>query len=441
MDNATIMPEMDQTWNALPNRQDPDLDLPGPPPGSHMHRMIATSSSSQGPGQTQASQFSTLSGAGQDDFLHSIYVLREAFRRSSNPSHAEICQLAMETGRQPYQVAIWFSTEREERNLWISQTNLPSPPLSRRFMDQSFNQGRASISQSQQAALEIPPIGSPLHDDNLLGMSSQAIVEPQRLELSSSNLQPNLVRDQDSSRMSDVANTPKRARKQYRSRRSNENNSDRDNRVFGCPTCASDRSLSKNRDEWYRHQKGCHFPPTVWICRNSGPKSCKRPPTKRQDNFRSHLKERHEFEEGHELESELTKRAVKVTGLFHEKCGFCQQDLASWEASMLHIWEHVESGAKMADWTHVCGRDHKLTANVHIMRRLKSPAPAKIAPTRMIRMMMIQILGEVPMATSILGKMTAFTSQTLARVSEMAMMMWAKLMGEIPCKAVPISIR
>jgi hypothetical protein len=77
------------------------------------------------------------------------------------------------------------------------------------------------------------------------------------------------------------------------------------------------------------------------------------------------LKNTHGFTTGHELDREVRNRTIEVTGLFHEKCGFCERDLASWEASMLHIWEHVESGTRMADWNHTCETDHELTANIH----------------------------------------------------------------------------
>ena len=200
----------------------------------------------------------------------------------------------------------------------------------------------------------------------MLGMLTQATVGPQSTEDSSSNSAPKLRRDEDGHRVSEPANhPPKRARKQYRSRRSNQDGQDDNTRTFGCPTCPPLKSLSKSMDEWYSHQKRCHFPKQIWVCRSAGQKSCKIAPSKRQDNFRNHLKNTHGFTAGHELDFEVRKRTIKVNGLFHEKCGFCEQDLASWEASMLHIWEHVESGARMADWNHVCETDHELTANVH----------------------------------------------------------------------------
>jgi len=211
-------------------------------------------------------------------------------------------------------ISLWFTTEREERDFWISQRSLPSPPASRRFLNQSFNQALTSKSKSQQAPPGVAHTDNSLEDDVMLGMLSQATVEPQSMEACSSSLSPTLQREQDSPRVLDIAShSLKRARKQYRSRRPNENRPDQNTRVFGCPTCPSNRSPSKNMDEWYRHQRGCHFPPHVWICSSAGQKSCNTPPAKRQDNFRTHLKNKHGFKDGKGLDSEVTKRGIKIT--------------------------------------------------------------------------------------------------------------------------------
>jgi hypothetical protein len=83
----------------------------------------------------------------RDDFLHSIYVLRNAFRQSSTLSTVEISQLGLETGLQPYQISMWFDGERSQRDFWITQNGLPTPQNSRRFTHEPFNQGVASTSR------------------------------------------------------------------------------------------------------------------------------------------------------------------------------------------------------------------------------------------------------------------------------------------------------
>ena len=122
-------------------------------------------------------------------------------------------------------------------------------------------------------------------------------------------------------------------------------------------------------DQWYTHQSRKHFPLEVFICgKKAGTKPCKKgpdSPCKRKDNFVSHLKDSHGYRLGEALDKENSKRTVKVTGLFHDKCGFCSKTLDTREASMDHIGAHIESGDNVDDWFHQCtSLDHKVESHV-----------------------------------------------------------------------------
>jgi hypothetical protein len=342
-------PSMSQ-WNTVPELPELVNFLQATPHDSQMHYVAEDF------GQTQVPQISPAPKNNQDNFLESIYELRTSFRQSCTPSSSEICKLGQKTGLMPYEIVNWFDGERSQRDFWIFQNGLPTPPTSRRFINQSFNEGDTSRAKSAQMSAEVPRASQ---DNTILDILSQGIVEPQSGEPSFSNITSNTQQGQLNSRVLDLASNPaKRVRRQYRSRRSNEDHHIQESRTFGCPTCPS---TCKNADEWQTHQRRCHFPTEVWACRSS----CKTPISKRRDNFRTHLKKVHKLQGIPELDAEVSKRSIKVTGLFHNKCGFCEQDLASWEQSMSHIWGHVESGDSMAEWNHVCGTDHELIANVH----------------------------------------------------------------------------
>jgi hypothetical protein len=347
--SAQEQPGMSQ-WNTVPELPELVNFLQATPHDSQMHYVA------QDFGQTQVPQVTSTPTRNQDNFLGSIYELRIAFRQSCTPSTSEICKLAQKIGLMPYEIANWFDGERSQRDFWLSQNGLPTPPTSRRFINQTFNQGDISRAKPAQMSADVP---SASEDNTMLDILSQGIVEPQSGEPSFSNRTSNTQQGQFNSRVPDLTSNPaKRVKRQYRSRRSNEDRHVQELRTFGCPTCPS---TCKSVDEWYTHQRRCHFPTEIWACRSS----CKTPISKRRDNFRSHLRKAHKLQGILELNAEVSKRSIKVTGLFHNKCGFCEQDLASWEASMLHIWEHVERGDSMAEWNHVCGTDHELTANVH----------------------------------------------------------------------------
>ncbi|KAM0799397.1 hypothetical protein BDR22DRAFT_890297 [Usnea florida] len=146
---------------------------------------------------------------------------------------------------------------------------------------------------------------------------------------------------------------------------------------YCCPTTACKFS-TMNFDHWHTHQSRKHFPSEIFVCGlNSGTKPCNKGPDnpcKRKDNFVTHLKESHGFESGHALDQEVSKRTVKVTGLFHDTCGFCSEILDTREASIEHIGDHIKSGDKVTDWTHRCtSLEHTLQNHVHYEISLDRP--------------------------------------------------------------------
>ena len=101
-------------------------------------------------------------------------------------------------------------------------------------------------------------------------------------------------------------------------------------------------------DQWYTHQTRKHFPSEVFVCGiNPGVKPSNKgsgSPCKRKDNFVTHLKESHGYQAGEALDNEVSKRTFRITGLFHDKCGFCSKTLDTRETSLEHIGAHIESG-------------------------------------------------------------------------------------------------
>ena len=147
---------------------------------------------------------------------------------------------------------------------------------------------------------------------------------------------------------------------------------------YCCPTTACKFS-TMNFDQWHTHQSRKHFPSEIFVCGiNSCTKLCNKGPNnpcKRKDNFVTHLKDSHDYESGTALDQEVSKRTVKVTGLFHDKCGFCSETLETREASIEHIGDHIKSGHKITDWTHRCtSLEHTLQHHVHFEISLDRPA-------------------------------------------------------------------
>ena len=282
---------------------------------------------------------------GRDLFLHHTSVLRTAFRRTSKPSESEILQLCSKTGLEEYQVFIWFEGERDLLRDSI-RNGLMAP---------------GTIHTDVLPACPHPdPMGSGQNTENSLAQDLQTNATRQARKSFSPNPCPHKR-----SRRPQSPTSTSVPRKQSRRRCGK----DSEQQQYPCPSCAS---KYKTIDHWHTHQKRMHFPTELFICgKDVGKKPCEVPPNhpfKRKDNFRNHLKDFHCYEPGSALDEEVSKRTVKVTGLFHEECGFCPKTLSNYGESMEHISAHIRSGAKLTDWVHKCSSPHhEILPNVHFV--------------------------------------------------------------------------
>lgn len=132
-------------------------------------------------------------------------------------------------------------------------------------------------------------------------------------------------------------------------------------------------------DDWYTHQIRTHFQREIFACgMHLRENPCRRGldlPIKRKDGFQNHLIRAHGCEPGKALNDEVSKRAITVRGLFHDRCGFCCMKLESRDASMEHIGAHIEHGDhQIMDWVHQCtSLDHNVQRHVHFDLSLDDP--------------------------------------------------------------------
>ena len=310
--------------------------------------------------QTQMSQTSAAASAqAQDFFIHSTSVLKATFLKTSTPSDAEISRLAAKTGLDEYRVSTWFDIIRSLSGDRGSNT-LPTPELTQAYMPPNSNVGNMS---------NFPPafpidLGLSGTVENFPTRSSQTKTVRRRKRSSPSNSQPS--RRQRKEKASQNKN-PSLALEYHRGLSPRHSGKVSEQGQYCCPTC---KFKTKKMDQWYTHQSRKHFPSEVFVCRtDSGEKRCHKgpdDPCKRKDNFETHLKESHGYESGEALDKEVSKSTIKVTGLFHDKCGFCSLALNTREDSLEHIGRHIEEGDDIDDWRHQCtSLDHKLEYPVH----------------------------------------------------------------------------
>ena len=305
---------------------------------------LNTSSESKNTPKMQKTQSFATPTRGSDLFLHQTFVLRAAFRRTPNPSEFEIWNLCFETGLEEYQVHIWFQGERD---LWSNITSIglmtpetASSDVLPSCLCPNLNSGFDSVLQGEDSSVQDL-------QTNATGQKMESFFRdsrPRERPGSSHNSTSKLV----------AGDPSKRSRRRCDEESAGER--------YPCPSCST---KYKTIDQWHTHQKRTHFPTELFICGISvGKKPCELPPThhfKRKDNFKTHLKDSHGYGPGRALDEELTKRVVKIEGLFHDKCGFCTKTLSSHGESMGHISAHIESGAEIKDWVHKCSSpDHNI---------------------------------------------------------------------------------
>ena len=294
----------------------------------------------------------------QDFFIYSTSILKASFAKTRNPSDTEISRLAVRTGLDEYRVSTWFDMIKDLPGDNELKT-LPTPEMTQAYVPPYSNLSdvfgfplAASIDRGLSATDEHFPTWSSQTKATRPRMRSSIVISPprkrKRKEKASQNSKSSLAMD-------DHQEPPQRhsdkALKQGQ---------------FCCPTCSF---KTGKMDQWYTHQNRKHFPSEIFICRmKSGGEPCNKGlehPCKRKDNFATHLRESHGYESGVTLDEEVSKCTVKVTGLFHDKCGFCSKILDNREDSMAHIGRHIEDGNAMDDWIHQCTSDHKLKRRVH----------------------------------------------------------------------------
>ena len=299
------------------------------------------------------------SAEAQDFFVYSTSILKASFLKTRNPSDTEISRLAVRTGLDEYRVSTWFDMIKGLPGDNGLKT-LPTPEMTQAYVPPYSNLGDVS---------EFPP---PVSIDP--GLSATVKYFPTR--------SPQTKSTRRQRRLPIVESRPgKRKRKEKALQNNNLSLAMDDHRdppqrhsdkaltqgQFCCPTC---KFKTTKMDQWYTHQSRKHFPSEIFVCRiNSGGEPCNKGldhPCKRKDNFATHLKESHGYESGLALDEEVSKCTVKVTGLFHDKCGFCSKTLDNREDSTVHIGRHIEDGDAIDDWIHQCtSLDHKLEHHVH----------------------------------------------------------------------------
>lgn len=311
--------------------------------------------------KTQISKTLAAPAQTQNFFIHTTSILKATFLRTSTPTDTEITQLAAETGLDKYGVYTWFDIVRGLSNVGGAKA-LPTPEVTQAYVPSISSFGNVS---------EVYP--TPLID-----LDPSCIVEdipiwppqtkaPRRQRRSWTNI-PRPSKRQRKERLPQTKESSLVLENQLEFPQRQPSKASEKGQYY-CPTC---RFKTGKMDQWYTHQSRRHFPVEIFVCGinprekpcNMGPEH----PCMRKDNFITHLKHLHGFQPGQILDDEVSKRTVKVMGLFHDKCGFrfCQKTLDTREESMRHIGAHIESGANINDWVHQCtSLDHKIQHRVH----------------------------------------------------------------------------
>ncbi|PMD27133.1 hypothetical protein NA56DRAFT_653998 [Hyaloscypha hepaticicola] len=151
---------------------------------------------------------------------------------------------------------------------------------------------------------------------------------------------------------------------------------------YPCPDCG--KTFAAGR--WTEHMKRVHFPDHVWECSKINEKTgeiCSRL-SFRKDNFATHLQGEHDCVEP-EISLLKSSCKFKVVDLFHQKCGICDEILASRDESFENIKDHFkdisESLKPPADlgasqWKERCDSRHNIQRGVHYaVGLIEDPVP------------------------------------------------------------------
>ena len=287
--------------------------------------------------EAQMSQSLATSAQAQNIFIQSTLILKASFLKTPAPSMGEVSRLAAQTGLDQYGVSTWFDIIRSLKANDGAKI-LPTPEVTQAILPQ-----RSDFNVSENSPP--PPMDlNTLRTTDRRNRPSQTKAATRRRSSPSRNLHPTKRQRKGQSEQRKTTNSTLNDQAKASRRRPSK--------VLGenqycCPTCKFQTGIM---DQWYTHQSRKHFPLEIFICgKKAGTKPCKKgpdSPCKRRDNFVTHLKDSHGYQLGETLNKEVSKRTVKVTGLFHDKCGFCSKTLDTREASMDHIGAHIESGAQ-----------------------------------------------------------------------------------------------
>ena len=283
-----------------------------------------------------------------DRFLHATEVLRDAFLREPNPSKKEMWETSAEAGLFQYQVISWFRSARTFREKTSARARI-TPELPR-------SSPPSTLTLNAEASQHRIPA------------SSRSSIQPTIDFFAPGNSQKRKSR----SRMN---HPPKRKRQKNPSNTTStlDTNYSQDSSSSGASVkrqypCLSCHEVFCKSEDWRSHQEECHFPKERWVCGNTHPRLSSVHPFTRKDNFRTHLRSPyHNINEAQELERAVSNGTINFTGLFHDKCGFCSQDLDSRDASLEHILADIEKGYQLSDWTHQCiSPDHDIERHVRL---------------------------------------------------------------------------
>ena len=298
---------------------------------------------------SQMSQSLAAPTQAQQSFICLTTILKDSFLETPTLSHSERLRLAACTGLDGSDVSAWFDIIK---SLMID-VGANSTPMTN-ITQASVSGISPNLDPPRNSARPSRPLRTSAtsrqrrSSNDYSGPSKRRQIE-------------DVSQDKGSLRLRALDNVQNFLRKRPRKNSMEE--------PYCCPTTACKFS-TMNFDQWHTHQTRKHFPSEIFVCGiNSGIKPCNKGPDnpcKRKDNFVTHLKESHGYEPGHALDQEVSKRTVKVTGLFHDTCGFCSEILDTREASIKHIGDHIKSGEKITDWTHRCtSLEHTLQHHVH----------------------------------------------------------------------------
>ena len=293
----------------------------------------------------------------QNFFIRTTSILKAGFLKTPTPSVVDIHQLAAQTGLDQYGVSTWFDIIRNLKEIEGANV-LPTPEVTEAILPRRLD---FNVSENSPP----PPVDSNvLRTTDLRARPSQTKAATRLRRSSSGKSRPSKRQRKGQSLQSRCSTLTLKGQPKVSRRRPSQTLG---HEQYCCPTC---KFQTGEMDQWYTHQTRNHFPSEVFICGiNPGMKPCNKGPNspcKRKDNFVTHLRNSHGYQSGEVLEEEISKRAVKVTGLFHDKCGFCSKTLDTREKSMKHIGGHIQSGDNVHNWTHQCtSLDHKLEPHMY----------------------------------------------------------------------------